>query len=340
MTVRCLFSLAILLILAAAGAGRPIQPVEVRLIRVVEVDAEDRGLIPPGSPVERKVHLVNQSKSVLQVRLIQKTCGCVSFSLEHDRIGVGEFTEVKVGTTAVQDIGPQRHGAELEVSRLAADGTTSDPERITVFYQYTPDLAYTVVPDRILIDVVQGTEFRSTAFVHRFAADHLKVLAATCSIGGVHLGKAQASDNHPDVLKVPISGSTPALGLRVGRVDITLDDKQNPKVIIPIAIRTVAAISVEPAAIVCNRSELREVYAFTIRPRPGHEAAIQGISASASGTDCGVEIDPVAKDGSRVLRVRLDRAEVQATGSLKLELRSAASVEISVPIRVVWFNDN
>lgn len=138
---------------------------ELKTLKVVSADREDKGVVPVGVTVHRRVTFVNTASYPVVPRVVSKTCGCASVKFEPETVKPNESATLLAEVAPAAILGPQTHGVTFEVYRPAEEGRPEESlERGVIAIRYTADLTVQAIPEQLTLEVPVG-ETRSATFV-------------------------------------------------------------------------------------------------------------------------------------------------------------------------------
>ncbi|MBL8757717.1 MAG: DUF1573 domain-containing protein [Phycisphaerae bacterium] len=302
-------------------------------VPLVEVSPSDEhlGELPAGTTATRRVQFRNTWSSVVLVRVVTTSCGCMEARVEPARVGPGETCEVAVSIRAIPAGGEQRHHAEIGV-RAEPEG--ADIQKAVVSVAYQPRVVFLARPDALSWTVLEDAPLASHLLLRSEEGPEVfgePVGITSAGIPGLECSPALPVAGQRLVRRVDIRAPGQRPGVHCGR--ITVESEQGA-VVVPVVLRVLPAWRAEPAgAIFSSEAEgARELVIRGARNAPVDVAQVVVADADA----------PVAAAVSRdkgVTRVSVRMLRPPAPGELgstTLILRDSAGTDrLSVP--VVWW---
>lgn len=156
------FLSTVLILAFVAGVGDPPLPNptppkivqgDLTLLKVASADAEDKGVVPAGSFVGRRIVFTNVSGRRLDVRVSATSCSCVSAKFSQSSVGPAESTTLTCEAPAAPVLGAQQQNVSFEVWDPA---TNQRQERGIILLRYTPDVMVQATPEIVNLTAVVG----------------------------------------------------------------------------------------------------------------------------------------------------------------------------------------
>lgn len=242
-------------------------------LQVIAQTPEDCGLTPVGDEVSRVFRVTNTQQEPVSIRLLNKTCGCVSAEINPSELRPGESAEVRLSTPSAPLGGEQYHTASFEVSAQAGTGQWKRICTFAASFRYTPEMEFQVFPpNRLLAHAVAG---RSKDVVIYVNADHARnrpprhLQASIPEI--VPVGVEEVPEN-VNVVKLRFRVRPTAVGVLSGTVGFETDSRRFPKVVLPITVVVQPEVLVNPPGFIVDRSHLGSGSRFTCTIAARHES--------------------------------------------------------------------
>jgi hypothetical protein len=300
-----------------------------------DLTPEDCGTVPTGSAVVRRVSLKNVSGENLHLKLLSKTCGCVSVKAEPDDLGPGQSSIVTLSTASAPLGGQQIHGAVFEAAHEVKPGEWSRVCTVETTFRYTPDLEFMVFPaNRVVGHCVAGEPFDAVVYVNAAAVRKRPPSRLGTSSADVETVGVEEVPENPNVVKLRWRARPRSVGVFESGVSFETGSSRYPKVALPLIVFVRSPVDVEPPGAIVR--EVATPIMFTVRPKPGSSVDLSGLTAVSDEKAVSVEL-ATAKDGESVkLTARINDDAARASGSCTIGLENRAGVKIAA-IPVAWF---
>lgn len=342
--------IAIMLGAAVLSAGVPqeqpptVDAPVVKLVNVLEDEPADRGLIPIGQLVARRVGIENIAGVGLKLRVVGTSCPCAIAKLGAEFLAPGDSTKLELATTAESVGSKQWYTADVEVTEQSAEQGIPRRERFRVSIGYLPDVQAVVFPHMVTMYSVSGRKEEFELVVRRL--DGRAVSVADVNLPGEWLRVSRVQPSVEDARQqiITLAPATAVPGIYRGIISVKVDGEEAAANRLDASLRVEPEWVTLPAGIVWRETDRGWPAEARVRIRSRKGTARAAGPFSARITDpcpllksVSIEQDAAA-DAGYVLVARLSVIESQSIthGSSMIDVvDSQGAVVLQVPI--VWF---
>jgi hypothetical protein len=311
------------LALGSAAGARPPAPAGPPCVNVVDLTPEDCGLVPVGVEVVRSVSIENTRDEPVYIRLLSKTCGCVSVSAPPEAVAPGASAVVTLSTPAAPLGGEQAHGASFAVEREVRSGERAQVCTLSIAFRYTPDLEFMVFPsDHVLLHAVAGQSREFALYVNGKQIQQRPPYNPESAVPDVEpIGVVNVPEN-PNVVKVLFRARPRSVGTIQGTVRIRTVSPRMPVVSLPVILIVRPAVLVDPPGRILKGADLLSGgrLEFTVAARPGVDAGnLSDLAAEADSGRVRARLER-ANDGAMRLVADVPAGLTRRSGSERLRI--------------------
>ncbi|QOI99971.1 MAG: DUF1573 domain-containing protein [Phycisphaeraceae bacterium] len=237
------------------GHARPIDQPEAKpapALTIVGEPVQDAGTLTVNDAAVARLLLRNTASLPAEIRLVSKTCPCVSMTMPDGPIPPGGDARVTASYAALAVAGRQFHEAVLEARFLGPDGAVVGTQRFTLGAACEVSLAFLVEPARLWVTLAAGATAERRVFTRSESIDALNLNVSFKDLPGVrhegHTRHTLPEGDAPDLRVDRVRFTAPDRpGLYAGSVVLTTALPEAPSFTIPAEVRVVNRVRAVPA---------------------------------------------------------------------------------------------
>lgn len=248
----CLFALG------AFGTGIQPQPAsprpgELRSLKLVNATPENVGVVNRGAAVGRSLEFKNVLTSPVKVEVISKTCGCIGAAFDNVEVPAGGQTTLNFSLSVAPAAAEQVHTVTFRATWQ--DGGVDRTERGTCAIKYRTRLSWLVQPQAAAVAAIDGQEAYADIFVVATAEEGPlpELTEPRVTFANWTLRRVEGASPHPAVAHFRASGPAPGIGVCDGTISLTTDSPSEPKITVPIRVRTLSRFRAFPGGATFTR---------------------------------------------------------------------------------------
>lgn len=316
----------------ATWAWRHFSPPTGPPTAVPDRDAHNWGRVRPGARLTTTFELANRGGAPLKLGAPKASCGCAKPVLDRTELPPGARLPIRVSFQAPTDPGPVRHSITIP---------TNDPARPSLEFSLFAE-AWTGVrasPQAVDAGALRpGDVLERTIQLASPDGKPFRLGRVTADLAGLDC-RPETSDValavHRDRVTIRAPGE---LGATRGQVHVVTDRSDAPFLAIPVSLRTIGPVSVNPPVLRIDRQEIGRVVRRTILVRADGPAArleLGDVRAVAPWELVESSARPQGRGGLLVeVALRFPDGDGSPAGGMELTLRTPAEVRYRVPLLI------
>jgi hypothetical protein len=307
-------------------ASRPAAP--PTLVNVVSRDTADKGSVPLGSTVGRRIEVRNVTDRPVLLSVASKSCECMEPAADPPTIEPGQTSVLTFAVPAVASAERQVYTTVFKAIARGDAGETFTQE-IVVRVRYTTDFEFVVKPNRLDLTAVQRCQLDAPLYLQSLAPDGLVPASPASPWTDVALvaeeEPALEDDGEVSVWALHLRGSPLEAGFRRGEAVFEVRGARAPNVTIPVSIRVLERWQAVPPGVVWRAgSDDPVAVSISLRDRCAASAVGRPAGLRASPGVEGVTGRLVLEDDRMVVTVTVDPGSARAPAVGCLEVLDAA----------------
>lgn len=333
-----------------AGAARASQPDpppildrSASLVEVVSKDAEDKGAVPAGTSVSRRITLRNVSTSPVRIEVHRRSCACLAPAVEPDRIEPGQSASLTFGVVA--PAAPGQHVYSVTFKAIEEiEGDARRVQEVHASLRHTSSFVCGVRPKRLAITAIQGERFEAPLFVQSLADTEVRPDSCRCSFEFLTVSTDDAAmtrDGTSVVWRAVAQGVAVEPGLFDGVIRLAAEGEKAPIADVPTTIRVLPQWRAGPPGVAVNWNVVPPApveHVLPVRNRLGH-GRIETLSIADPGQGVAARLEQADNDRT-VIVVTLSPAELRPPLTTSVRLLDAHGRIVGVVPVAVYRRDD
>lgn len=218
------------------------------LVVLHEEEPEDRGAVPVGAPVTRRVMLDNTSAGPVRLRVVGTSCPCTTASLASSQLQAGERTSLTLALTASEVNGRQTYTAEVEAAPLSPAGAKKQHIRVAI--SYMPDIEVQVLPRSVTIYASTRRPGTFDLYVRRFDSKEVEIDEVVLPGDWLRVKAILPNPGAPAQRIVRLESADTNDTDRLGMIEVRVRGEGDSHHRLPVRVRTDAILRAEPPALI------------------------------------------------------------------------------------------
>lgn len=306
--------------------GQPASDAPPTLVKVVSRDEDDKGSVPLGAAVGRRIVVRNVWDRPVRLTVASKSCECMDPMADPPTIEPGQTSVLTFQVAAVGTADQQEYTTVFKASADAGDGKTLT-QRIVARVRYTTEFEFVVKPRRVDATAVQGCPFEAPIYLQFVARDRFSPAEPALPWPGLMLepDPQPTLEGENAVWILRLRGTAMEGGLLRGILSFQVRGARDSRVEIPAAVHVQDRWQAVPPGVVW-RAGTGDSPSVTVRLRDRCPTSTVGRPSHAclEPRMPGVRWLLLHDDGAATVRIEVDPAAVRPPGVGTLLLRDDA----------------
>ncbi|MFN7021394.1 MAG: DUF1573 domain-containing protein [Phycisphaerales bacterium] len=306
---------------------------------MVSRDAEDKGTVPAGTSVSRRITLRNVSTSPVRIEVHRRSCACLAPVVEPDRIEPGQTASLTFG--AVAAAAPGQHVYSVTFKAIEEiDGDARRVQSVHASLRHTSSFVCVVRPKRLAITAIQGERFEAPLFVQSLADTEVRPDHCGCSFEFLTVSTDDAAltrDGTSVVWRAVAQGIAAEPGLFDGVIRLAAAGVDAPISDVPTTIRVLPQWQASPPGVAVNWNVVPPApveHVLQARNRLGH-GRIESLTIVEPGRGVAARLEHADNDHA-VIVVTLSPADLRPPLTASVRLLDAEGRVVGVVPVVVY----
>jgi hypothetical protein len=316
-----------------AGRDAGAELVMLRSSRVVEL-----GLVRVGTTASRSLSVENTSPHRVTLRVLKKSCACITVEVDPDVLEPGQISTVYMATDVRPDVDAQVHGIEIEAIGIKSDGH-SRRQLIAAAMSFQPDIPFAVYPAAMVIHATAGDSIERELHIVASSANEFAIFDLSTTLPGFDLRLAEGPAPRGVTAVLTLHGVAPSPGRHEARAVFNTDVSSNPLVHVPIVVVSISEWQADPPglAVLVEGHFNRSTHDIRLRLATQRDVPSPSVAMIVPPID-GVRATVRSQDSPLSVVVDIDPSAVPApNGTTNVRLLDADG-RFVLAIPIVWIS--